>query len=138
MPPTTVRTYQEAEGNIPLNQWLQAIGADSHAAATRCRDVIGRLADSGHALRRPSTAPLRDGVYELRARVGKVNYRILYFFDGSGVAVLALGCTKEGEVDDADIDRAISYRTKYLANRTRHTVPSARPPAPAPPSTKNR
>jgi hypothetical protein len=34
----------------------------------------------GHELRRPYADYLRAGVHELRARVGRVNYRILYFF----------------------------------------------------------
>jgi phage-related protein len=50
---------------------------------------------------------LRDGVYELRARSGNVNYRILYFFHGQNVAVLAHSLTKEAKVPKSDIERAI-------------------------------
>ena len=64
---------------------------------------------SEHALRRPSSAPLRDEIHELRVKVKRVNYRVLYFFDGSGAAALALGCTKEGTVEATDIDRAVRY-----------------------------
>jgi hypothetical protein len=127
MPPIQVLTYQEAEGDVPLHDWLREIGADSRDAAARCRDLIQRLADQGHALRRPSSAPLRDDMHELRARVGRVNYRIIYFFNGRGVAVLTSGCTKEGEVEDADIDRAVRYKTKFRADPERHTY---RPPQP--------
>ena len=37
---------------------------------------------------------LRNGIYELRAKVGTVNYRVLYFFCGSNVACLSHGLTK--------------------------------------------
>ena len=48
--------------------------------------------------------------------------RVLYFFDGHGAAVLALGCTKEGAVEAADIDRALRYRAMYLSAPTKHVV----------------
>jgi len=31
---------------------------------------------------------LKDGIYELRVRKGRVNYRTLYFFHGRNLAVL--------------------------------------------------
>ena len=49
----------------------------------------------GFELRRPMADLLEDGIYELRVRVGKVNYRILYFFHGRNVAILTHAMTKE-------------------------------------------
>lgn len=127
MPPIQVLTYKDAEGGVPLHDWLREIGAVNRDAAARCRDLIRRLADQGHVLRRPSAAPLRDGIHELRARVGRVNYRILYFFNGRGIAVLTSGCMKKGQVDDADIDRAVRYRANFRASPERHTYGRAQP-----------
>ena len=121
MPAIRVLTYQEDEGTVPLHKWLRFVGETNRDAAARCRDLIQRLADHGHDLRRPSAAPLRDEIHELRARVGRVNYRILYFFNGRGVAVLTNGCTKEGTVDDSDIDRAVRYKLRFRAHPARHT-----------------
>jgi hypothetical protein len=39
--------------------------------------VIERLEEAGSELRRPTTDVLRDGIYELRAKRGHVNYRLL-------------------------------------------------------------
>jgi len=61
----------------------------------------------GHELRRPEADLLRDGIYELRARLGTVNYRILYFFHGRNVAVLAHAITKENEIPVVEINRAV-------------------------------
>lgn len=110
-----------------MSHWLRSIGEASPDAAARCRDLIRRLADHGHHLRRPSSAPLRDEIHELRARVGRVNYRMLYFFNGPGVAVLTNGCTKEGAVKDTDIDRAVRYKLKFRADPAGHTY---QPPGP--------
>ncbi len=76
----------------------------------------------GHALRRPTSAPLRDGIHELRVEVRNINFRVLYFFAGSGVAVLAHGCTKEGSVEKADVERAVARRLAYEADPAAHTT----------------
>lgn len=81
--------------------------------------LIERLEESGSSLKRPHAAPLRDGIYELRARHQSVNYRLLYFF-ADAKAVLAHGCTKEGAVESADINRAIAYRNRFIADPVSH------------------
>jgi putative component of toxin-antitoxin plasmid stabilization module len=48
-----------------------------------------------------------------------VNYRLLYFFH-QGNAVIAHGCTKEREVDDRDIERAIERKMRYEKNPKGH------------------
>ena len=63
---------------------------------------------------------LRDGVYELRVRVGQVHYRLLYFFHGQGVAILTHGLTKEKKVPEADIDRAVERKKRFEADPEAH------------------
>ena len=55
------------------------------------------------------------------ARRGRVHYRILYFFHGRDLAVLAHAITKEDEVPDADIERAIRRRKAFASNLPAHT-----------------
>ncbi len=128
MPPCDIRRYQDLDGHVPFDAWLRTMTgqgkAQNLAAAMKIAAALQRLAAEGHALRRPTSAPLRDGVFELRVGVGKVNYRALYFFAGEGVAVMAHGCTKEAAVDEADIDRAVMRRLRYLASPRAHTAPS--------------
>jgi len=57
---------------------------------------VERLRDLGHELRRPEADLLRDGIYELRASLQGIHYRILYFFHGAVAAVVAHGIV-EGE-----------------------------------------
>lgn len=64
---------------------------------------------------------LRDGIYELRARSGNVNYRILYFFHGQNVAVLAHSLTKEAKVPKKDIERAIERKEAFGQDPEAHT-----------------
>ncbi len=82
---------------------------------------VERLEECGYELRRPLCAPLRDGIYELRARRGNVQYRILYAFVGQNIVLLSHGCTKEKEVPPKQISRAVRNRDKYVQDRKAHT-----------------
>ncbi len=64
---------------------------------------------------------LRDSIPELRAKKGHVNYRILYFFHGRNIAILAHAITKEEAVPRAEIERAIQRRAAFVANPKKHT-----------------
>lgn len=119
MPETTVYFYQEA-GEVPVYDWLQDLSQKDRKALANCLAKIRLLAAEGHALRRPHADYLRDGIYELRAKRGTVNYRILYFFHGQNVALLAHGLTKEKKVPDADIDRATARKNRYEKDPTKH------------------
>ena len=82
---------------------------------------IRRLVELGYELRRPEADLLRDGIYELRARLGAVNYRILYFFHGRNVAVLAHAITKENEIAVVEINRAVERKRAFVASPIVHT-----------------
>ena len=121
MPQTEVYFYCEAEGSAPVLEWLLEIGKRDQRAVDKCQAAIERLAEMDHELRRPEADILRDGIYELRIRVGRVNYRILYFYHGRGVALLAHGLTKERDVPNADIDRAMARRDRFMTDPKKHT-----------------
>jgi putative component of toxin-antitoxin plasmid stabilization module len=75
-------------------EWLKDLRVKNPKAYAKCAVRVKRLAEVGYELRRPEADFLQDGIYELRARSGTVNYRILYFFQGKDVAVLAHAITK--------------------------------------------
>ena len=76
----------------------------------------------GHELRRPLADILRDGIYELRASHRRVQYRILYFFHGRNIAIIAHSIVKEDSaVPDADINRAIARQQLFIADPATHT-----------------
>ena len=94
---------------------------EDRAAYANCVAAIHRLAEEGYALRRPTADYLRDKIHELRAKRGRVNYRVLYFFHGKNVAILAHALTKEDKVPDIDVDRAIERRRLYERDPKKHT-----------------
>ena len=121
MPPVRVVFYQDFDGSVPVLEWLNALRERERRAFAKCVVRINRLAELGHELRRPEGDFLRDGIYELRARFGTVNYRILYFHHGRTACVLAHGLTKRDVVSDADIERALARKKAFEGDPERHT-----------------
>ena len=124
MPRTHVAFYQEAAGEPPVVNWLRELLRTNERAWSNYRARIELLAQSGHELRRPAADYLRDGIYELRAKQGHVQYRLLYFFHGRQVAILAHSLTKEDKIPDVDIERAIKRKKLFEANPKEHTYES--------------
>jgi phage-related protein len=122
MPQTTLLFYRDADGISPVWEWLKDLRAKNSKAFAKCAVRIRRLAEMGHELRRPEADLLRDGIYELRARLSTVNYRLLYFFHGRNVAVLAHSITKEDEIPPVEINRAVERKRAFAANPTKHTL----------------
>ena len=117
MPPTTVLFYEEEEYDVPVLDWLERL-KDKQAVA-KLNERIERLEGQGFALGRPMAAPLRDQISELRARSGRVQFRILYCFHERR-AILLHGLTKEGEVPDQDIKIALTRRRKLFDDPKQH------------------
>jgi phage-related protein len=104
---------------VPVLDWLDTLNAPRAVAA--CRAVIELLRQQAFRLRRPHTDALRDGIRELRARVPRVQYRLLYFFHGR-TAVITHGFIKRGaKVPDQEIERAIGCRTRFAEGPEAHT-----------------
>jgi len=119
MPDTQIILYKESDGTVPLLSWLKKLKPSK--AADKCTAVIRELAKSGYGLRRPYADTLRDGIHELRTRLGSVNYRILYFSHDRNVVVLTHGLTKEDVVPDSDINKAIIMKQVYKKNPEAHS-----------------
>ena len=109
---------------MPVMNWLRALLKTNERAWSHCRARIELLAQFGHELRRPAADYLRDGIYELRAKQGHVQYRLLYFFHGRQVAILAHSLTKEDRIPNADIERAIKRKRLFESNPEAHTYES--------------
>src|SRR6266568_1804814 len=121
MPRTEVVFYQEDADDVPVLDWLTELRRSDQRAYETCVAAIERLGAFGHELRRPLADFLRDGIYELRVRKGRVNYRILYFFHGRNVAILGHALTKEDKVSKIDIERAVRRKKAFEADPARHT-----------------
>jgi hypothetical protein len=122
VPATRVYFYQEKPGEVPVLEWLNFLRRRNERGYAKCLAAIRLLAKFGHELRRPQADILRDGIRELRIKVGRVNYRILYFFHGQNVTVLSHGLTKEDAVPGAEIDRAVRRKAIFEKNPNAHAA----------------
>jgi hypothetical protein len=122
MPETEVLAFRQADGIVPIVEWLTELSARQRKAYVKCLARIEMLATFGNQLRRPHADYLRDGVYELRIRHGRVNYRMLYGFQGSHVAVLTHGVVKEAAVPNAEIELAIERMALVRQEPGKHTA----------------
>jgi phage-related protein len=122
MPKTQVVFYQESEGDVPVLDWLKSLMIRDRKGYAKCVTRIQQLTDAGYELRRPAADYLRDDIYELRAKHVNVQYRILYFFQGQNIAILAHAIVKEdAAVPDIDIERAIARKAKLGKDFEYHT-----------------
>ena len=121
MPRTALYFYKAANGEVPVLAWLRDLRRTNRRAYARCVAAVQELGARGHELRRPLADYLQDGVYELRTRVGRENYRVLYFFHGRNVAILTHALTKEAAILRSDLTRALSRKAAFEADPAAHT-----------------
>ena len=72
-------------------------------------------------MRRPEADYLRDGIYELRASVSGLHYRILYFFHGKAAVVISHGLIKQRQVPAWEIERAIRRKALFESDPAKHS-----------------
>lgn len=120
MPTTQVFFFQDERG-IPVRSWLQELRQTDKRVYAKCVARIRLLAQLGHELRRPLADYLEEDIYELRIRRGRVNYRLLYFFHGQNIAILAHGLVKEDVIPQTDLTRAIKRKEAFLKDPEKHT-----------------
>jgi phage-related protein len=118
VPRTKVILYRDEDGSCPFLDWIGELPVKAQA---KCFLRVERLRDLGHEIRRPEADLLRDGIYELRASLQGIHYRILYFFHGATAAIVSHGIVKERAVPSKEIDLALKRKRCFEANPTRHT-----------------
>ena len=121
MPRAELVFYQDRPGQAPVLDWLNELRQRDPRAYANCLAVIERLAEFGHELRRPAADLLRNGIHELRVKRGHVSYRILYFFHGRNLAILAHAVTKEDRVSSMDIERALRRKSLFESDPEAHS-----------------
>ena len=119
MPEISVFFYKDGN-RIPVLDWLKELKRMDRQGYAKCVARIRMLSQLGHELRRPLADYLDQGIYELRIRRGRVNYRILYFFYGQEASVLAHAITKEDQIPRRDLDRAVERKGIFEANPDQH------------------
>ena len=115
MPHFEVLFYERENGEQPAKSFL--IGLDTKMRA-RLLGLISLLQENGPALREPYTKHLRDGIFELRAKLGNDITRVLFFFVAGRHIILTNGFVKKDpRTPPGEIERARHYREDYLKRK---------------------
>lgn len=117
MPQVEVLIYREDDESEPLTDWLATLPPQ---AQDRCLARLALLGERGHELRRPNAENLGSGLYELRVKFYRINYRMLYFFHGRDIAVVSHGLAKERAVPRREIELALERKRKFEQDPERH------------------
>lgn len=92
--------YREADGTLPVRSWLESLPEDVRGKVIVRIDL---LKEGGPTLDYPYTSQIEGRLREVRLRMGKTRYRVLYFFDEDRTAVLPHGFTKNtAAVEETD------------------------------------
>ena len=119
MPRTEVFLFREHDGSVPLGDWLDGL---DEKPQLRCLALLAQLEQFDHELRRPLAENLGEGIYELRAKIQRVNFRMLYFFHGQKAVVLSHGLTKQrAKLPKSEIDSALRRKAQFEADPSQHT-----------------
>lgn len=116
MPRVIPLLYRE-DDEIPVLDWLDELNLDAR------EKIVSRLEQFlalGHEARRPLLENLGNDIYEVRVKLGRVNYRLLLSFYGRTAVLLTCGFTKEREIPKTDLQRAQHRLETFLADPAHH------------------
>lgn len=100
-----------------VSDFLIEIGT---AAAVRLERDLGRLAKEGHSLR-DITRQLREGIFELKTKHNRMEYRCLFIFFEHEIVILLCFKKKSQKAPGHLIEKAIT-RSKQLKNGSEKPV----------------
>ena len=95
-----IEFFEEQNGHRPVEGWLDGL---PEAVRGKVLARIDLLAEHGPTLDYPYPSQIEGKLREVRLRLGKARYRVLYFFDEARVGVLLHGFSKDtATVEEAD------------------------------------
>lgn len=108
-----VEFFEEDDGRLPVQVWLDSLPAEVRGKVIARIDLLKK---GGPTLDFPYTSQIEGKLREARLRMGKMRYRVLYFFDENRTAMLLHGFTKNtASVEEADKKMGRSRMSKHEA-----------------------
>lgn len=110
-----IEYFQAGNGKYPVMEFIDSLEAKSQARIARTLDL---LEEFGIGLGMPYARYLEKQLWELRVRMGKNRYRIIYFLPAGKTFVLLHGFSKKTDaVPKPDLEIAQNRRKDYLSQR---------------------
>jgi phage-related protein len=105
----SINFYTDGEAKSPVTEWFEVQDAKTQA---KFLWVFALLEESGVDVGMPHVKPLEDKLYEIRIRVDKNAYRIIYFLHTGQQFVLLHGFKKKTQKTPT---KEMKLAKKYLA-----------------------
>lgn len=115
-----VKFYCDHRQRSQVIEWLQDADQDLQAK-TIAR--IQELAERGHTLDRPATEYVEDGIFALRIKSNRNQFRVFYFFHDRTVTILTHSIPKKTQdIPPGEIKRAKKLRSEFLRDPENHSL----------------
>jgi len=104
--------YRSASGRCPIEEFVEDLPIEDAREVVASIAALGEL---GNAARRPLADYIEDGIYELRARRLRKQFRVLYTFAGRDTILLLTGFVKKTKaVPPQRLQKARALRKNYV------------------------
>lgn len=107
-----IQFYTKESGETPFWEYYRTLNPKMQAKVFW---TIELLKAAGRDLREPYSSPLRDGLFELRTKLGSDIVRCLYFFQKRNIVILTHGFTKKTtKTPKGEIEKAKRYKADWI------------------------
>lgn len=108
--------YSTKDGKEPVADFLDSLDSKMNAKLISLMEL---LEEYGNNLREPYSAPLVDGIFELRCKLGNNITRVLYFFYFGKQIIITNGFVKKSQkTPTGEIELAKKRRDDWISRQT--------------------
>jgi len=112
-----IETYTTASDFDPIMDFMKSIEKTKPKLRAKIIHEMEMLETFGRELREPSSKFIEDGIFELRANIGKDAARVFYFLDKDKAVLLNAYIKKSQKAPRTEIVKAKKYREDYVSRK---------------------
>lgn len=106
-----VNFYKTEDNKAPVEEFLEGLDDKMRAKALHELQILEQF---GSYLREPHSKPIKDGLFELRIKIGSDISRIFYFFRVENKIILTNGFIKKTtKTPRREVGKALKYKGDY-------------------------
>ncbi|WP_123054662.1 type II toxin-antitoxin system RelE/ParE family toxin [Clostridium sp. JN-1] len=103
--------YRTKDDIVPVEEFLNSLNIKMRAKALHELNILQQF---GISLREPYSKSIKDGIFELRIKLGSDISRIFYFFRIGNKIILTNGFIKKAQnTPKSEINKALRYKADY-------------------------
>lgn len=104
--------YETKKGERPVKDFLDGLDRKQRV---KMLGLMSVLKEKGNLLREPYSKCLRDGIFELRCKVGSNTTRVMYFFYYDKKIIMTNGFVKKTQkTPQSEMELALKRKQDYI------------------------